>query len=104
MQSGLEEYTYVNQKTKADVVEAKRQHDQLMDQLIITTIVCQAELFANAAAQLESIIDTMPEDRVTILIYKYISFNNVAVYISLPRIFMHYPFIMQLQFNWLMCM
>jgi len=64
VQSGLEEYTYVNQKTKADVVEAKRQHDQLMDQLIITTIVCQAELFANAAAQLESIIDTMPEDRV----------------------------------------
>jgi amphiphysin len=64
VQSGLEEYSYVNQKTKADVVEAKRQHDHLMDQLIITTIVCQAELFHQAAAQLEAIIDTIPEDRV----------------------------------------
>lgn len=64
VQSGLEEYTYVNQKTKADVVAAKRQHDELMDQLIITTIVCQAELFTQAAAQLDAIIDTLPEDRV----------------------------------------
>lgn len=64
VQSGLEEYTYVNQKTKADIVNAKKQHDELMDQLIITTIVCQAELFTQAAAQLDAIIDTLPEDRV----------------------------------------
>ena len=62
--SGLEEYTYVNQKTKADIIEAKRTHDQLMDQLIITTIVCQTELFNQAASQLEAIIATMPEDKV----------------------------------------
>lgn len=64
VQAGLEEYTHVNQKTKTDIVEAKRQHDQLMDQLIITTIVCQAEMFANAAAQLEAIIELIPEDKV----------------------------------------
>jgi len=68
VQSGLEEYTYVNQKTKADIVAAKRQHDELMDQLIITTIVCQAELFTQAAAQLDAIIDTLPEDRVCLFI------------------------------------
>lgn len=67
VQSGLEEYTYVNQKTKADIVEAKRQHDQLMDQLVIAVIVCQQELFTQAASQLQEIIDTMPEDEVRIL-------------------------------------
>lgn len=64
VQSGLEEYTYVNQKTKKDIVDARKEHDELMDQLIITAIVCQAELFTQAAAQLDAIIDTMPEDRV----------------------------------------
>jgi hypothetical protein len=35
-----------------------------MDQLMVTTIVCQAEMFKNAAAQLEAIIDLIPEDQV----------------------------------------
>ena len=69
VQSGLEEYTYVNQKTKADIVEHRREHDTLMDQLIITTIVCQAELFTQAASQLQEIIDTMPEDKVRSKLY-----------------------------------
>jgi len=62
--AGLEEYTHINNKCKADIIACKSEHDQLMDNLIITTVVCQAELFTQAASQLEAIIDLMPEDKV----------------------------------------
>jgi hypothetical protein len=68
VQSGLEEYTYVNNKAKTDIIEAKRYHDQLMDQMVITAVVCQAELFAQAASQLEEIVATMPEDKVCVVL------------------------------------
>ena len=64
MAAGLEEYTFINNKCKADIIQCKQEHDLLMDQLIITTVVCQAELFTQAASQLEAIIELMPEDLV----------------------------------------
>ena len=40
-----ENYNNLNDKSKEDIVAAKRAHDQLMDMLVVTTIVCQVNLF-----------------------------------------------------------
>ncbi|KAJ1418199.1 hypothetical protein B484DRAFT_453752 [Ochromonadaceae sp. CCMP2298] len=64
VQSGLEEYLYVNEKVKGDIIKARALHDQLVDQMLVTAVVCQAELFNQAACQLEAVIEGMPADKV----------------------------------------
>mmetsp|Transcript_25609 Transcript_25609/g.42735 ORF Transcript_25609/g.42735 Transcript_25609/m.42735 type:complete len:266 (+) Transcript_25609:99-896(+) len=66
VQTGLEEYVHLNQKAKVDIAAARNQHDELMDNLLLTTIVCQAEMFNQAACQLETILESLPQDRVSI--------------------------------------
>jgi hypothetical protein len=57
-------YDELNTDAKQHAIDGKRQHDELMDSIIITAAVCQAELFRLAAAELDRVIDTMPVDRV----------------------------------------
>ncbi len=64
VQAGLEGYTFHNDKAKTDIIASKRAHDNLMDMLLVTTVVCQAELFAQAASQLEALLATLPEQKV----------------------------------------
>jgi hypothetical protein len=58
------EYQTQNAKTKADIVAAKYAHDHLLDLLLISTVTAQAELFAMAAKQLQTVVAKFPTDKV----------------------------------------
>lgn len=57
-------YKEDNYKGKDEIIKAKLAHDQLLDYLLITTIVCQAELFTKAANELNAIVSILPIDKV----------------------------------------
>ncbi len=57
-------YRADNAKVKDDIIKAKFAHDQLMDILLVTTIVCQADMFTRAANELNAIVGILPIDRV----------------------------------------
>jgi len=63
VETGLENYNYHNKKTKDDIIAAKLNHDEIMDHLLTTTLVCQAELFSQTAHQLNLIIKSLPDQR-----------------------------------------
>ena len=64
LQTAEVNYKEDNTKVKDDIIKAKFAHDQLMDMLLITTIVCQAEVFTRAANELNAIVSTLPIHRV----------------------------------------
>lgn len=64
MQAGLEGYNFHNEKVKTEIIAARKAHDTLMDTTLLTTLVMQAELFAQAAAHLEELIANLPEEKV----------------------------------------
>jgi len=57
-------YNDQNTKLKDKINQAKSMHDVLMDDLLITTIVTQAELFARAAQKLQEVVSLLPQDKV----------------------------------------
>eukprot|EP01038_Epipyxis_sp_PR26KG_P013936 gene13936-18692_t len=63
--NGKEMYAFHNDKAKTEIILAKQQHDELMDNLLITTVVCQAELFARAAKELQAVVDLLPQQKVS---------------------------------------
>lgn len=58
-------YLEKNQKVKTDIINAKRAHDLLVDQLLITTIVTQYELFSKAAEQLHQVLSVLPPEKLS---------------------------------------
>jgi hypothetical protein len=58
-------YLEKNQKVKTDTINAKRAHDLLVDQLLITTIVTQYELFTRAAEQLQQVLSVLPPEKIS---------------------------------------
>ena len=57
-------YTAQNQKTKVDILAAKELHDELMDSMLVTVMVTQAEVFSRAAADLEGLLAKFPPAQV----------------------------------------
>jgi len=57
-------YKEDNYKVKDDIIKAKLAHDQIMDLLLVSTVVCQAEIFTRAANELNAIVATLPIDKV----------------------------------------
>ncbi len=57
-------YNAQNQKTKRDILAAKELHDELMDSMLITVMVTQAEMFSRAAADLEALLAKLPPSKV----------------------------------------
>ena len=41
VQNGLEEYMYLNEKVKSDIIDAKVQHDAIIDELLLTSVLAQ---------------------------------------------------------------
>jgi len=52
-------------KAKHEILLAKLAHDKLVDMLLITTVVCQQELYKRAAANLDDVISHFPKDKVS---------------------------------------
>ena len=59
-----QEYTEHNRLSKEGIIDARRQHDELMDTLLITSLVCQGTLFKKMGEQIEEVIATLPKDKV----------------------------------------
>lgn len=57
-------YNAQNQKAKRDILAAKELHDELMDSMLITVMVTQAEMFSRAAADLEALLAKLPPSKV----------------------------------------
>lgn len=57
-------YEQKNEALKNDIMEARAQHDHLMNDLLVSVVVAQAELFRAAAAKLEEVIELLPQDKV----------------------------------------
>lgn len=57
-------YEQKNEALKNDIIEARAQHDHLMNDLLVSVVVAQAELFRAAAAKLEEVIELLPQDKV----------------------------------------
>jgi chromosome segregation ATPase len=71
-----ETYEDKNYKTKQELLKAKDQHDRIMDDLLIATVVSQAELFARAAKELEDVLSLLPPERVRENTFWFVSFFN----------------------------
>jgi len=57
-------YDKLNEAAKDFCLGSKLKHDELVDSVIISVAVCQAELFRRAADELDKVCDTMPQERV----------------------------------------
>ena len=57
-------YETTNEELKQFCIQTKARHDELMDELVINTAVCQLEYYKRAAAELQNVVDTLPQDRV----------------------------------------
>ena len=57
-------YKVENDVVKDDIIKAKFAHDQLLDMLLVTTIVSQAEIFTRSANELNAIVSTLPIHKV----------------------------------------
>lgn len=57
-------YETINEEIKTFCVEMKGRHDQLIDELVINAAVCQLQYYKNATAELQKVVDTLPQDRV----------------------------------------
>jgi hypothetical protein len=59
-----ESYFNKNSNTKAKILDAREQHDLLMNDLLVNMLVTQHELFTRGAQELERLISTLPKDKV----------------------------------------
>eukprot|EP01031_Cornospumella_fuschlensis_P028539 gene28539-34450_t len=59
-----ESYNIKNATVKDEIVQAKEMHDELINSVLISTVVSQAELYAAAAKKLEEVIKLLPADKV----------------------------------------
>jgi hypothetical protein len=59
-----QDYTASNTLSKEGVVAARAQHDEIIDMLLITNIVCQGQLFKQMAEQMQEVVATLPKDKV----------------------------------------
>lgn len=64
MTNAESKYVEKNKEVKKSIKDSKKAHDQLMDMFLITVVCAQAELFKRAAAHLEAVVNTLPEDKV----------------------------------------
>lgn len=60
-------YEHNNEKCKEDIIAAKLSHDEMIDEMLLTTVVAQAELFSKAAYHLEEIAKSFPADKVAFI-------------------------------------
>jgi len=65
---------YVNEKVKVDIQAAKADHDEIMDNVLITLLVTQEQLYSTAAKQLDAVISTLPEERVNLVKERFNAF------------------------------
>ena len=61
-------YNAQNSKTKVDILAAKELHDELMDSMLVTVLVTQAEVFSRAAKDLEGLLAKLPQSKVNALL------------------------------------
>jgi hypothetical protein len=59
-----EGYIAKNNNTKAKILDAREQHDLLMNDILVNMLVTQHELFTRGAQELERLISTLPKDKV----------------------------------------
>lgn len=59
-----EGYVAKNSNTKAKILDAREQHDLLMNDILVNMLVTQHELFTRGAQELERLISTLPKDKV----------------------------------------
>jgi hypothetical protein len=57
-------YETINEELKAFCGQTKEKHDVLVDELVINAAVCQLEMYKRAAAELQKVVDILPQDRV----------------------------------------
>ena len=57
-------YENANEDLKRFCVDIKSKHDELMDELVINSAVCQLEYYKRSAAELQKVVDTLPQHRV----------------------------------------
>lgn len=53
-------YNEKNAQAKQDIILAKSAHDLIMNECVAATIICQAEFYARAAAELKQVVDLLP--------------------------------------------
>ncbi len=58
-------YENANEDLKQFCTTTKYKHDECMDELIINSAVCQLEYYKRSAAELQRVVDTLPQDRVS---------------------------------------
>lgn len=59
-----EGYEDKNLRTKQEIIRARQQSDNLMNDVLIASVVAQYELFSGAARELEKVIDLLPQEKV----------------------------------------
>jgi hypothetical protein len=62
--SAEQAYTEFNEKTKGDIIVNRVSHDELLDSLLVTSIVCQAELYARMSKELNHLLQLCPPQQV----------------------------------------
>mmetsp|Transcript_34896 Transcript_34896/g.33191 ORF Transcript_34896/g.33191 Transcript_34896/m.33191 type:complete len:295 (-) Transcript_34896:488-1372(-) len=62
--SAEQAYTEFNEKTKGDIIVNRVSHDELLDSLLVTSIVCQAELYARMSKELQHLLQLCPPQQV----------------------------------------
>jgi amphiphysin len=63
-QVAKEGYEFKNCNTKEKILDARVQHDNLMNDLLINLVVAQHELYSRAAAEMERVIAKLPQEKV----------------------------------------
>ena len=57
-------YNEANEKTKEDIIKAKKAHDFLLETMVVCVITCQAELLKQASLKLDEVVSMLPQDKV----------------------------------------
>lgn len=57
-------YEQKNEALKNDILESRARYDSLMNELLVSVVVSQAELFRAAAQKLDEVIALLPQDKV----------------------------------------
>jgi hypothetical protein len=63
-QIAKEGYEFKNSNTKEKILNARVQHDNLMNDLLVNLVVAQHELYSRAAAEMERVIAKLPQEKV----------------------------------------
>jgi hypothetical protein len=62
--SAEQAYIEFNTKTKEDIIRSRVSHDELLDSLLVTSIICQAELHARMSKELEQLLQLCPPQQI----------------------------------------